>query len=470
MPMDFEKLKKEIEQAENKKSFLYAAYLFGRDTIRIRSSLYMDDIYCNNVESVSDIYNIVDRYQLDPLLFSNPFYIIVSFENYDENTIRIINQLDRNIHVQIAACNDIDKKAAEMLTKIEHPNCHFSFNGYIYQSAVEQLLSKMPLDAQSSPVIVIDEITPNTINIINNICSAVNEPRFRIEIKDKKSLQNLYSIIPHIPEEEVIVQIDDNLFSERNPNNARSLIISEQGKELSQTKKMNIYFNDISYESVEQIYELEKYLEIIKSHIPSNASDLDIVTYVSMFIVNYFKYDFDLYEKNTKDLDSKDINLTQFVTSGKGVCRHFASFTKYLLNSLGVECERVNADGDYYGNSSIEGHAFNVVKIDGKMYFLDNTWLAGRMQTGKIHSLAESTDYLASNTDFGHEDYKNELEDYECESYNREEINNAVIRVLNWNQNYKIHPTALRDLFRKHILKKEMSIDQKIENAIPRRH
>ena len=66
--------------------------------------------------------------------------------------------------------------------------------------------------------------------------------------------------MPYIPEEEVFVQTDDNLFSERNPNNARSLIISEQGKELTQTKKMNIRFNDISYESVEQIYELEKYL------------------------------------------------------------------------------------------------------------------------------------------------------------------------------------------------------------------
>ena len=66
--------------------------------------------------------------------------------------------------------------------------------------------------------------------------------------------------MPYIPEEEIFVQTDDNLFSERNPNNARSLIISEQGKELTQTKKMNIRFNDISYESVEQIYELEKYL------------------------------------------------------------------------------------------------------------------------------------------------------------------------------------------------------------------
>lgn len=468
--MDFKKLKYEIEQAKDKKSFLGITYLFGKDSFRIRSSLYLNDIYCNNIKSASDIYNVVNNHQLDPQLFSKPFYIIVSFESFDEDTIKIINQLDNNIHVQIATSKDIDKKTVEMLSKIEHQNCHFYFNGYIYQSAVEQLLSKMPLDAESSPVIVIDKITSNTINIIKNICNAVSEPRFRIEIKDKNSLQNLYSIVPYIPEDEVFVEIDDNLFSEKNPNNARSIIISEQGKELIQTKKMDIRFNGISYESVEQIYELEKYLEIIKSHIPSDASDLDVITYVSMFIVNYFKYDFDLYEKNTKGSDTKDINLTQFVTSGKGVCRHFASFTKYLLNSLDIECEKVDANGDYYSNSNVEGHAFNVVKIDGKMYFLDNTWLAGRMQAGEIHFLAESTDYLASNTDFGHEDYKDELEDYECESYNREEINNAVARVLNWNQNYKIHPTALRDLFRKYILKKEMSIDQKIENAIPRRH
>lgn len=48
--------------------------------------------------------------------------------------------------------------------------------------------------------------------------------------------------MPYIPEEEVFVQTDDNLFSERNPNNARSLIISEQGKELTQTKKNEYSF------------------------------------------------------------------------------------------------------------------------------------------------------------------------------------------------------------------------------------
>ncbi len=135
---------------------------------------------------------------------------------------------------------------------------------------------------------------------------------------------------------------------------------------------------------------------------------------------------------------------------------------------MGIECEIIKADGDY-DNYEEDGHAFNVVKIDGKWYFLDNTWLAGRIQMGEINSLAESRDFLSSNTDFAHDKYHEELEDYECETYNREEIEASVNRVLNWQQNYKIHLTALKDLFRKYILKKEMSVDEKIENAIPRR-
>ena len=100
-------------------------------------------------------------------------------------------------------------------------------------------------------------------------------------------MQNLYNIIPYIPEDEIFIQLDNNLFNEKNPNNARSLIVQNQEKQVPHVKKLNIKFNDIEYENVEQIYELEKYLEIIKFHIPSNASKLDIITYVSLFIINY---------------------------------------------------------------------------------------------------------------------------------------------------------------------------------------
>lgn len=467
--MDFKKLKEEIEQAPNKKSFLGTSPIFNTDSFKITSSLYSNDIYCNNVTSINDIYNVINQYQLDSQLFNSPFYLTVSLEDFNENTVNIINQLDSRIFVQIATHKDIDIKKAQLLSKITRENSQFYFSGWINQDAIDLLSSKFIIDQECSPVLVINKIDATTVNIINNYCSLFKNPRFRIEVKDSYSLQNLYDIIPYIPEDEIFIELDNNIFNERNLNNARNLIVQSKESQVPQGKKLKIRFNDIEYENVEQIYELEKYLEIIKSHIPSNASELDIVTYVSIFIINYFKYDYDMCEKSNKREDFDDINLTQFISSGKGVCRHFASFTKYLLNSMNIVCERINSDGDYYNNSEAEGHAFNVVKIDGKMYFLDNTWLAGRIQAGEIRSLAESSDFLTSNNTFGHEEFADALEDYKCEDYNRQEINNSINRVVNWNQNYKIHLSALRDLFRKHILKKEKNIEERIEEAIPRR-
>lgn len=177
-----------------------------------------------------------------------------------------------------------------------------------------------------------------------------------------------------------------------------------------------------------------------------------------------------MYEKINVKEDFDDINLTQFISKGKGVCKHFASFTKYLLTSLNVECEEIDSMGDVYNNPDVEGHAFNVVKIDGKLYLLDNTWIAGAIQTGRIRTLPESTDFLTSNETFGHKDYEADIY-YECETFDRNEINNSINRVLNWNKNYKIHPSALKDLFRKHILRqqKKMNVEERIERAIPRR-
>ena len=334
--MDFEKLKEEIERSTNKKSFLRPLPVLNADSFTITSSLYSNDIWCNNVTSINDIYNVINRYQLDPQLFNNPFYLTVSLKNFNENTINVINQLDSKIFVEIATNETIDVQKLQIISRVNHENCQFYFSGWINQDAMELLSSKFVIDQESRPVLVIKKIDDTTVNTINNYCSLFKNPKFRIEIKDSYSLQNLYNIIPYIPEDEIFIQLDNNLFNEKNPNNARSLIVQNQEKQVPHVKKLNIKFNDIEYENVEQIYELEKYLEIIKFHIPSNASKLDIITYVSLFIINYFKYDYDMYEKIIKKEDFEEINLLQFVSRGKGVCRHFASFTKYLLNSMNI--------------------------------------------------------------------------------------------------------------------------------------
>lgn len=462
-------LKKQIEIAQNKQNLNQNYRVKREDIFRIKSSIYTDDIYCYDINTAADLYDKVQQLNLDSNLFNNPYYVICSLETFDENTINIINGLNENTILQLVITEDIDEKKLEQLLSITHKGTYLWCNCWIKNDMLRKITSAVKIDEDCSPVIIIDSFDEKIYEDISNWYSYMKNPRFRIEIKDEKLLQHLYDIVPHILDDDLVVVLDDNLFKDSNPNNARNLILQNHEKNALQDKKIDIQFNGIKYTSIEQIYELEKYLEIIRSHIPSNASELDIVTYVSMFIINYFKYDYDMYEQSGKQENFDDINLTQFISSGKGVCRHFASFTKYLLNSMNIECEKVDANGDYYNNSELEGHAFNVVKINGKIYFLDNTWLAGRIQTGEIHSLREANDFLTSNIDFGHNDYEDALEDFVCESYNRDEIQKSVERVLNWNKNYVIHPGALRDLFRKHILKKEMSIDEKIENAIPRR-
>lgn len=467
--MNFEKLKKEINNSQNKKDFIGTLPPLNLDSFLIVSSLYYTEIYCYDVKTVNDIYDVVNKYELDPYLFHSPFYIKVVLEKFDEDTVNIINQLDENVFIEITSIRNIDIKNFELLSKIKHKNIIYYFNGCITQDVIELWTSDFLIEQTSCPTLLIEKIDFKTVNIIKKYCNLFYNYSFRIEIKDSNSLKNLHSIIPYIPENKIFIQLDDNIFNEKNPTNARDLIVQNEKMVLPENKKLNIYFRKIHYDTIEQIYELEKRIELIKSHIPSTANELDIITYISLFIINYFHYDYEMYEKAIKREEFEDINLTQFISVGKGVCRHFASFTKYILNSLEIECEELSSLGDYYNNPDSEGHAFNVVKINGKSYFLDNTWLAETIQSGQISSLAESSNFLSSNEIFGHKEYEDVLLDYQCDNYDREEIKRSVNRAMQWNNNYKIHLSSLKDLFRKHILKKEKSIEDKIEEAIPRR-
>lgn len=467
--MTFRELKKIIDEAQNKTDLMLPISFSTEDRIEIISILYNYGIPCNNITSISDIYNVIKKYQLDLELLKKPYYLRVSLQSFNENTINIINQLSDNVFVEICINDVLDSKKIQLLSKISHMKCQFVCNNWIDLDSIYLLTNKFTFSEESSPVIVIRKIDSTTANKISNVCQRINNSRFRIEIKDAESLQNLDRIIQYIPEEEIFVELSDDLFDEKNPQNARNAIVQNTKDESYVNKKLHIIFREIKYDNIEQIYDLERNIGLIKSHIPSNASKLDIITYVTLFMINYFKYDYNMYEETKAKSNIEDINLFQFISSGKGVCRHFASFTEYILNSLEIDCKKLDSLVNYYEDYNSEGHAFNVVNIDGKSYFLDNTWIVESIQKGLIHSLSESSDYLRSNEEFGHIDYDDVLSEYHCESYNRQEINDSVNRVIRWNDNYIIHTNALRDLFRKHILKKEKSVAEKIKEAIPRR-
>lgn len=91
--MDFETLKKGIDNSQNKKIFIGSLAPINIDSFSIVSSLYYTEIFCYDVKTVNDIYDVVNKYELDPNLFHSPFCIKVVFEKFDEsnNVIDINN-------------------------------------------------------------------------------------------------------------------------------------------------------------------------------------------------------------------------------------------------------------------------------------------------------------------------------------------------------------------------------------------
>lgn len=92
------------------------------------------------------------------------------------------------------------------------------------------------------------------------------------------------------------------------------------------------------------------------------SSDLDRELAVSNKIINYLTYDDPALSNN--DLLSFDQSLISGVLRQTTVCAGYTMMTAYFLNAAGIESFYVNSDG----------HAWNLVKLYGNWYELDNTW------------------------------------------------------------------------------------------------
>lgn len=112
--------------------------------------------------------------------------------------------------------------------------------------------------------------------------------------------------------------------------------------------------------ALERREEIEEGARAILAGIGEEASEYEKVKYVYEAIICGTDYDLDAPDNQ---------NIYSVFVNRRSVCQGYAKAAQYLLNRLGVESTLVLGTVE-----TGEGHAWNLVKIDGEYYYLDATW------------------------------------------------------------------------------------------------
>ena len=104
---------------------------------------------------------------------------------------------------------------------------------------------------------------------------------------------------------------------------------------------------------------MEEAYQNVLAQIPEGADDYEKVQTVYTYVIDNTAYQ----ESND------DQSIAGTFWKKEAVCAGYAGAVQYLLEQLGVSC--IYVDGSAAG--STEGHAWNIVKLDGEYYYVDAT-------------------------------------------------------------------------------------------------
>lgn len=125
---------------------------------------------------------------------------------------------------------------------------------------------------------------------------------------------------------------------------------------------------------------------------PSNMSDIEKALYACVYLAQHCKYD---------GGGAYSGDAYGALVDNLAVCQGYSYGYKALADALGLECEIVI--------SKSLNHSWNMVKIDGKYYYVDATWVDQDLITShciNYKNLLKSTKYFKSNGHYKKNDWE----------------------------------------------------------------
>lgn len=422
-----------------------------------KDSYEVDDEYLikfiqKNIEYYKRKFELIETIEVSGIIINeNLIDLISNIDNkkifvtgFFENSELIMNLCNNeNVYIKDISLNRLSIEQIETYINLKKNNKVLK-KVYDVQIHKDRLVIDKELDDINLTINSIEDIKKITNLCHNN--NEINKLNLNVKISDIDLLRRIGAFALY------------NEYLELNLNlniDVKNIDINRIPVNKCDNCKWHINAYGLEFNEYYEFYNFNNFIKFLNNKIPKEASDIEKTVFLSNFIVNYFDYDDKTFGHKSADDNGNriDTKMTDVIQLGSGVCRHYAKITECLFNYFDIKCEYIESYTRQYENALNNGdtieydengrlinenfipHAFNVVYLEGKPYWLDLTWC-----DFNSYGFVDDSNFLVSTHTFskgnsgyiGHSDYI-EIDNYHCENdYDREKIRTAIYHVALW--------------------------------------